>query len=359
MRNEQYNITISINNLDVSYSDNELDGVPVIIFVHGFPLNKSMWNKQISEFKDDFRVISYDIRGHGNTEVGNADFSIDLFARDLICFMDALKIDKAILCGFSMGGYISLNAIENFPERFSALILSDTSCVADTPEAREKRLRTIDTIKANGMEKYADESIKNLFAPDSIAIKTTEIESVKEMILKTSKLSIYNTLHALSNREETCSKLMQINVPTLILVGKEDKITPPEAAQWMHERINESSMKIIEQAGHLSNLENALEFNDQLRKFLAKASRKILVKSPEKSIVFENNEKNLNSKILKITMTIKDHYPELSKYLDEMPVTIPTEKNPKMTLKNLSQYYESLNSMLNKYLLEHLNKAKE
>jgi pimeloyl-ACP methyl ester carboxylesterase len=358
MRNVQHNITISVNNLDVSYSDNKLDGVPVIIFVHGFPLNKSMWNKQMSEFKDDFRVIAYDIRGHGNTEGGNAIFSIDLFARDLICFMDELKIDKAILCGFSMGGYISLNTIENFPERFSALILSDTSCVADTPEAREKRLRTIDTIKANGMEKYADESIKNLFAPESIEKKIAEIESVMEMILKTSKQSIYNTLNALSSRKETCSKLMLINVPTLILVGKEDKITPLEAALWMHERIKESSMKIIGHAGHLSNLENPLEFNDQLRKFLVTIFRKDLVLTPEKSLVFDNNEKVLNSKILKITMTIQDHYPELSKYLDEMPVTIPTEKNPKMTLKNLSQYYESLNSMLNKYLLEHPHSAK-
>jgi hypothetical protein len=84
----------------------------------------------------------------------------------------------------------------------------------------------------------------------------------------------------------------------------------------------------------------------------------VQVQFPEKSVVYENNEKDLNSKILKITMTIQNHYPELSKYLDEMPVTIPTEKNPKMTLKILSQYYESLNSMLNKYLLEHPHNLK-
>ena len=182
MQNVGYNITISVSNLDVSYSDNGLDGVPVIIFIHGFPLNKSMWHKHMSAFKDDFRVISYDIRGHGNTDEGNTDFSIDLFVRDLIGFMDALKIDKTILCGLSMGGYISLNAIENFPERFNALILSDTSCVADSPEAREKRMKTIESIKENGMERYADESIKNLFASKSIATKIAEIESVKEMI---------------------------------------------------------------------------------------------------------------------------------------------------------------------------------
>ena len=359
MRNIEYNLTISVNDLEVSYNDNGLEGVPVLIFIHGFPFNKSMWNKQMDALMADFRVISYDIRGHGNTDKGEADFSIELFARDLIGFMDALKVDKAVLCGLSMGGYISLNAITSFPERFNALILSDTNCIADTPEAREKRLKSIDTIKANGMEWYADVSTKNLFAPQSFLTKTAEIEFVKEMILKTSQQSIFDTLLALSNRKETCSKLMQIKVPVLILVGKEDKITPPEAAERMHIRIEESYLKIIEQAGHVSNLENPGEFNDQLRKFLVKICREVMAPSPEKSSVADDSEQDLNAKILKITMTIKDHYPELSKYLEEMPVTIPKEIDPKITSKNLSQYYESLNSLLNKYLLEHPQYAKK
>lgn len=291
MRNVKYNITISVSNLEVSYSDNELDGVPVIVFIHGFPFNKSMWDLQMNEFKDEFRVISYDIRGHGNTGGADVDFSIELFVQDLIGFMDALKIDKTILCGLSMGGYIALNAITNFPERFNALILSDTNCIADTPEAREKRLKGIDSIKENGIKWYADASIKNLFAPQSISTRIAAVESIREMILKSSKQSIYNTLHAMSKRKETCSKLMQIEVPVLILVGKEDKITPPEAAQWMHERIKASSLKIIEKAGHLSCLENPLEFNDQLRIFLSK----VQTKSLENSVVNDGKGKDSSS----------------------------------------------------------------
>lgn len=276
MRNIAYNNTISVNNLDVSYNDNELEGVPVLIFIHGFPFNKSMWNRQMNELKDDFRVIAYDIRGHGNTDNGNADFSIELFARDLIGFMDALKVDKVILCGLSMGGYISLNAITNFPERFNALILCDTNCIADTPEAYERRLKSIDSIKENGMEWYADASIKNLFAPESISTKLAEIESVKEMILNTSQQSIFNTLLALSNRKETCSKLEQIKVPVLILVGKEDKIAPPEAAQLMHKSLKDSLLRIIGHAGHVSNIENPVVFNLQLRKFVEMVIKKVL-----------------------------------------------------------------------------------
>lgn len=258
-----------INNLFVSYSDEGSQGSPVIIFIHGFPFNKSMWNSQVEPLKDKYRLIMYDIRGHGNSDAGNEDFSIDLFASDLISLMDALKIDKAILCGLSMGGYIALRAFGKHHERFDALVLSDTQCIADTPEAKEKRMKAIDSIRESGVEKYAGESIKNLFAAESFATKSEQIEEVRGMILKTSVQSLCNTLLALSRRRETCSVLTEIKVPVLILVGEEDKITPPDAARFMHERIKGSLLKIIGHAGHLSNLENPGEFNVQLKNFVA------------------------------------------------------------------------------------------
>lgn len=258
-----------INNIEVSYSDEGPAVSPVIIFIHGFPFNKSMWNLQVDSLKDKYRLIRYDIRGHGNSGTGDEDFSIDLFASDLIGLMDALKIDRAILCGLSMGGYIALNAIGKYPERFDGLVLSDTQCIADTPEAKEKRIKTIEAIKHSGVKTYAAESIKNLFAPESLQTKLKETADVKEMILNTSVQSLCNTLHALSVRKDTCHLLPEIKVPVLILVGSEDKITPPAAAGFMHERIKGSMLKIIDHAGHLSNLENPGEFNDQLKKFIA------------------------------------------------------------------------------------------
>lgn len=262
-------IRIGTNNITVSYNDEGKNGAPAIIFIHGFPFNKSMWNKQVEAQKDNYRVIAYDIRGHGNTETGNGDFSIDLFVKDLLALMDNLKIDKTMLCGLSMGGYISLNAIENYPQRFNALILSDTHCIADTPEAKDKRMKAIESIRKSGSEKYADESIKNLFAPESFSSRKEEIAFVREMIIKTSEQSLCKTLLALSDRKETCSKLSEIKVPVLIMVGKEDKITPPAAAQLMHEKIKGSFLHIIEHAGHLSNMENPFDFNEHLKKFLA------------------------------------------------------------------------------------------
>lgn len=260
---------IAINDITMSYSDEAKNGARVIIFIHGFPFNKSMWNKQIKALKDNYRVIAYDIRGHGNSDAGNGDFSIELFVKDLLSLMDALKIDKTVLCGLSLGGYIALKAIENYPERFDALILSDTHCIADTSEVKEKRMKAIESIMKRGIEKYADESIKNLFAPESFTTREEEIAAVREMIMKTAKESLCKTLLALSVRKETCSKLSEIKVPVLIMVGKEDKITPPAAARLMYEKIKDSSLNIIEHAGHLSNLENPGDFNEYLKKFLA------------------------------------------------------------------------------------------
>lgn len=261
-------IKINTNNINICYIDEGPKDAMVIIFIHGFPFNKLMWNLQLQELKANYRVIAYDIRGYGGSDAGTEDYSIELFAKDLICFMDALRIDKTVLCGLSMGGYIALNAVENYPERFSALILCDTNCIADTSETKEKRMSAIEGIRKNGEIEYVETSIKNLFSPESLSIMEYEITALKEEIVNTSGQTLCNTLLALAWRRETCSKLPEIKIPVLIMVGREDKITPPDAAQSMHERIENSSLVIIENAGHISNLENHNEFNNHLKKFI-------------------------------------------------------------------------------------------
>lgn len=268
------NIEMTVNNHTVYYTDEGPDNAPVIILIHGFPFNKSMWNKQVEMLIENYRVIAYDIRGHGNSTAGTDDFSIELFVDDLLGLMDALKIDRAMLCGLSMGGYIALNAVENFPKRFIALILCDTTCAADTSEGTEKRMRTIESIQEKGVEQYANDSITNLFAPESFVTSKEKIAAIKEMIMKTSIQSLSSTLLALTKRKETCAGLANIRIPVLIVVGKEDKITPPDAARLMQKNIKGSILKIIEHAGHLSNIENNYEFNGQLRKFISSVYKK-------------------------------------------------------------------------------------
>ena len=124
------------------------------------------------------------------------------------------------------------------------------------------------------MEKYADETIKNLFLPASLNVKQKAVAAVKQMIINTSQQSLCNTLLALADRNETCTHLAEIDIPVLIMVGREDKITPPPTALLMHDKIRDSQMHVLNHAGHLSNIENQYEFNYQLRSFVELVSKR-------------------------------------------------------------------------------------
>jgi pimeloyl-ACP methyl ester carboxylesterase len=260
---------IQANGIIVSYLEQGVStGIP-LIFIHGFPFNKEMWTAQLVALSDSHRCIAYDVRGHGNSGAGEGEFSVTQFADDLISFMDLLEIKKSIVVGLSMGGYIVLNAIRKHPNRIAGLVLCDTQCAADTEEGRDKRKKTIAFIQKNGLSIYSEESLKNLFAPASFNSKREEVQFIQNTILKTPAENICRTLQALANRQETCSTLADIKVPVSILVGSEDKITPPAGALKMQELIKDSELHIIDGAGHLSNLENPEQFNEHIKSFLS------------------------------------------------------------------------------------------
>ena len=258
---------IEVKGNKVSYFDEGKGEIP-IIFIHGFPFNKTMWKDQVSLLSASHRVIAYDVRGYGGSQAGVEEFTIDQFADDLFSLMDALEISKAVICGLSMGGYIVLNALTKQHERIVGLMLADTQCAADTEEGKDKRRKTIAFIKKNGLKEYADESMKNLFAPQSFTDNKEQVTFVKNIILHTEAQSICKTLEALATRSETCSTLDKIKIPTLIIVGKEDKVTPLAAAQKMNELIANSQLHVINEAGHMSNLENMTDFTEQVKTFL-------------------------------------------------------------------------------------------
>jgi 3-oxoadipate enol-lactonase len=259
---------ILAGDIHVAYIDEgKSEGIP-LIFIHGFPFNKWMWENQIDVFKEHVRVLAYDVRGFGNTNPGTLEYSIDQFGQDLFHFMDALQIEKAIVSGLSMGGYIALNAIEQQPERVSSLILADTQCLADSDEAKSKRLDTIATIQKKGLQEYTEGSIKKLFSENSLLNKKEEVLFIEHTIQSTRSETICNTLKALASRREMCPFLELITIPVLIMVGQNDQITTPEVAKKMHERIQGSILHVINHAGHLSNLENAGSFNLAVLRFL-------------------------------------------------------------------------------------------
>jgi pimeloyl-ACP methyl ester carboxylesterase len=268
MRISGENIKLTGAGYTVNYDDFGPVYAPPVIFIHGFPFDKSIWGLQLELLKNNYRVIAYDIRGHGASTGGDSELSTDLFVEDLLSFMDSLQIHKAIICGLSLGGYIALNAIEQYPERFHGMILCSTQCPADSEKTKQARAKKADLVKTKGIEAYTDESIKSLFAPVSFTARKEEVRSVRRMIQQNTPDFICKGLSALAERKETCSGLSSINVPVLILVGKEDRITPPSEAEYLHYNIRGSELKVISYAGHLANLENNHEFKECLKKFI-------------------------------------------------------------------------------------------
>ena len=270
MQTSQHNLTTEVNGITISYDDFRSDLIP-IIFIHGFPFNKSSWQPQVDFLKKTNRVIAYDIRGFGNSSADETEFSMDLFADDLILFMDKLEISKAIVCGLSMGGYILLNAVNRYPKRFAAIVLCDTQCIADSPESKEKRYQTIEQIKENGLYDFVQNFASVIFYKAPLKL----VDEMKNGMHITSPKSIVKTLMALALRKDMQSSLKKIAVPTLVLCGAQDVVTPLAQSQFLAEHIPNATLKSIDCAGHLSNLEQPDEFNRHLLHFISKIESEV------------------------------------------------------------------------------------
>ncbi|MBL0098240.1 MAG: alpha/beta hydrolase [Bacteroidetes bacterium] len=260
-------ISIEINDSVYCYNDIGIGTVPVI-FIHGFPFDKSSWQPQMEFLKNTLRVISYDIRGFGKSTGAMEVVSMGLFADDLIALMDKLQIVKAIVCGLSMGGYILLNAIQRYPDRFEAIVLCDTQCQADTPEGIENRNQTISKIISGSKTTWASEFIKKCFHPETLNKNRNIVERQWDIIVTTTTSSLTETLRALAKRNEACTRLQEINIPCMIINGSDDLIISSEKAEFLKDNIRLSTLQFIENAGHLSNLDQPETFNRLLLDFL-------------------------------------------------------------------------------------------
>jgi len=256
-----------INGTRLYYTDTGADTTPIVL-IHGFPFSSEMWVPQVEFLKEKFRIITYDIRGHGKSDVGDGQYALEFFVDDLVGLLDHLGIKKAVACGLSMGGYIALRAAERNPERFSALILCDTSSLPDSNEAKLKRASQVKAIKAQGLQAFTESFLSAVFAKQSVSSGLGSIKTISDIILSNSPVGVCGTLLALACRTDTTPSLSKINVPVLILVGEHDPITPPQTAQMMHDNIRNSKLHIIGGAAHMSNLENTGDFNRHLGNFL-------------------------------------------------------------------------------------------
>lgn len=191
---------------------------------------------------------------------------------DLIGLLDYLKLRTVVIVGLSMGGYITLRALERHPQRFKAAVLCDTKSEADTDEGKLKRFEAMTAVRQHGSEAFAEGFVKNVFAPETFTMKPHAVSLIKNIIKRTPALSIAGTLLALASRTDTTASLSRITMPTLILVGEKDVTTPPAQSERMHNLIPGSEMHIIDDAAHMSNLENPDAFNTHLMAFLRRVA---------------------------------------------------------------------------------------
>ncbi|HEU5238644.1 MAG TPA: alpha/beta fold hydrolase [Pyrinomonadaceae bacterium] len=251
---------------------------PVVVLLHGYPFNRSMWRDQIDFLSEHgYRAIAPDLRGLGEnvTRTSGADTlksvppaKMDDMARDVATLMDELKIESAAICGLSMGCYVAFEFLRLFSQRVRALIICGPR--AQGPDAAEKESRESQArrVLAEGMGIAVDSISTTLLARQTLDEKPAIVARVREMVLRTDRQGAAAAQIGMAMRRDYADDLATVSVPTLIFAGSEDGVRKPEDAEFIHQRIKNSRLEVLTDAGHLMNMEQAEEFNKELVGFL-------------------------------------------------------------------------------------------
>lgn len=243
---------------------------PVVVLLHGFPLDRTMWSSQVTTLGSMYRVITPDLRGHGQTAAPDGVYSMDEMAEDVIETLDTLQItEPVVLGGLSMGGYVALALTARYPDRFRALMLIDTKAEGDTPDAARGREELASTVEGTGNSgAVASAMLPKLFSETTRQRRPELISQMQAVMQKTPARAVAGALRGMAARPDRTAELAQIVVPTLVLVGADDAITPPDGAQKMAEAIADAQIVVIPDAGHLAPLENPQATNEAILDFL-------------------------------------------------------------------------------------------
>ena len=228
-----------------------------------------MWQRQLTLADEGWHVVAPQLRGFdGGTGDPSAD-SVDDYAGDVIDLLDALHVKQAVVGGLSMGGYIAFALLRLAARYVQGLILADTRSQADTPEGIAGRTRLLQLVQEKGPSAVAEEMIPKLLGETTRRNRPAVVEEVRSLVLASSAEGIAGGIRALMTRPDSTPLLSSIHVPTLIVVGDEDTLTPASAAEELHRAIVGSELVTIPHAGHLSNLEQPEPFTAALAAFLS------------------------------------------------------------------------------------------
>ncbi|QDT94707.1 alpha/beta fold hydrolase [Gimesia aquarii] len=242
---------------------------PPLLFVHGFPLDHKMWQAQTEYFKKDFTVLAPDLRGFGHSEVTYGTVTMEQHAEDLNTLLNQLNFAEPIIfCGLSMGGYIAWEFWKKFPQRLRAFILCDTRPGSDSEEGINNRLKMVDLVLKHGSKSIASSMVPNLISESSQRDQPEIAKSLIETIESTDREGIAASQRGMAERKDYTHMMSEIQVPTLVIVGSEDQLTPPDVMKSMYAQIPFATYLEIPNAGHMAPMEAPCAVNQGIEDFL-------------------------------------------------------------------------------------------
>ena len=237
---------------------------PPLAFLHGFPLDRRMWNDVAPKLQQQGRIISLDFRGFGQSRSTDA-FTIDSMAEDVHRTLAALGALPVTLAGLSMGGYVAFAFARKYPDDLRALLLIDTRAQADGAEEKERRNEMIQLVRAHGAAAIAERLLPRLIDPRNSHV----LPLLRTMIEECPALTIEHALAAMRDRPDSTPLLPGITIPTLVVVGENDVMTPVTTARAMHQQLPQARLSVIAQAGHMSPMERPQEVTSAISEFLS------------------------------------------------------------------------------------------
>jgi len=257
---------IKANGIQMNYELSGKEGAPVVVLSHSLGSSIAMWDPQVKPLEAHFRVLRYDTRGHGGSDAPESAYTLELLGTDAVALLDALEIDRVHWVGLSMGGMIGQFVALHHADRLRSLALCDTAAIMPE-EVQPIWQERIDTVRRNGMQALVQPTLERWFRPSFLSQNPPEVEIIQRHFLETPVEGYIGCSEAI-RKLNYLDQLSAIQMPTLIMVGKDDPATPVAASEAMHDAIQDSRMVVISNAAHLSNVEQADAFNRALLDFL-------------------------------------------------------------------------------------------
>ena len=241
---------------------------PAVLFVHGYPFDRSIWSHQVAAL-DGYRRIAPDLRGMGASDAPDLGYSMEIYAADLAALLDVLAVEEVVLCGLSMGGYIAFECLRRWRQRVRGLVLMDTRAEADTAEGRKARDAAAALARDGGADAVTESLLPQVLGRSTRTGASITVERVRGMMSSTPVPGLVGALAAMRDRPDSSQLLSELaGVPTLVMVGEEDALTPPDVARAMADRIPGARLVTIAGSGHLPPVERPVETTRALLEFL-------------------------------------------------------------------------------------------